>query len=338
MKSERVGVGVIGVGSIGKTHASNLATRVPGAKLVAVSDVNQAAASEASSRFGVKAFGDYTELLEDESVEAVVIATPPLMKKEITVRAADRRKAVFCEKPIAVSMESADAMVEAVKSSGITFQVGYQKRFDQSFVAAKQAIDGGEVGRILLVRANNRDPPSRVGGWTADPRKSGSIFLDTCSHDFDAVRWLTGSEVERVYADGSSTMFEELKASGDYDTVTITLKLRNGTMAEVDACTYTPYGFDSRAEIVGTKAGVFIDMGAKDQMRMFRKDSVSFGMHDFYGSRWGQAYLDEMIGFVDAVSNSAVPRATVRDGRAAVRIGLAAWDSIKSGAPVRLVD
>jgi myo-inositol 2-dehydrogenase / D-chiro-inositol 1-dehydrogenase len=328
---------LIGAGAIGRVHANNIHNRIRSARLVAIADVDQSAAMEVAESSGkARIYSDYSDLIADPEVEAIVVCTPPFLKLEITKKAAEAGKQVFCEKPIALSVSDADEMVRAVEKSGIRFQVGYQKRFDPSFIAAKEAIDRGDVGKILLIRANNRDPPSRVGGWTADPKKSGSIFLDTCSHDFDAIRWLSGSEAERVYADGSSTMFEALRVSGDYDTVTITIKLRGGTMAEVDACTYTPYGFDSRAEVVGTKAGIFIDMGGKDLMKVYGKDSIALRLHDFYGSRWAQAYLDEMVGFVDSVSRRSEPKATVRDGRAAVQIGLGAWQSIRSGAPVNL--
>lgn len=131
-------------------------------------------------------------------------------------------------------------------------------------------------------------------------------------------------------------MFEELRANGDYDTVTISIQLEGGALAEVDACTYSPYGFDSRAEIVGTKAAAFVEMGSKDLLKTYRKDQVSMSMHDYYGSRWGQAYLDEMVDFVSAVAEKREPKVTVRDGRAAVKIGLAAWESAKSGERVAL--
>ncbi len=185
---KNIGVGVIGVGAIGRLHSENYATKVPGASLVGIADVNTAAANELASKLGVKTvYSDYYQLLVDPSVDAVVVATPPFLKKDITVAAAERHKHVFCEKPMTLSLRDADEMISAVQRSGIKFQVGYQKRSDTSFMHARQAIETGEIGNVILARAHNRDPPTTIGGWSADPKKSGSVFLDTSSHDFDAL-------------------------------------------------------------------------------------------------------------------------------------------------------
>jgi predicted dehydrogenase len=334
---KNIGVGIVGIGAIGRLHAENYATRIPGASLAGIADVNQAAASELASRLGVTTvYTDYRQLLNDDRVDAIVIATPPFLKKEITLAAADKHKHVFCEKPMTLSLKDADDMISAVQRSGIVFQVGYQKRSDTSFMQARWTIEQGKLGKLLLVKAHNRDPPTAVGGWSADPKKSGSIFLDTCSHDFDAVRWLSGSEVTSVYADGNAMMYEELRKNGDYDTVIINLRLASGAMAQVDACGYTPYGFDSRSEIIGTEGGMIIGMGEKTLTHVYRKDGVSNERHDYWGSRWAQAYRDEMGAFVGCITAGTPPRATIQDGRAALEIGLAAWDSVKGDKPVRL--
>jgi len=334
---KNIGVGIIGVGAIGRLHAENYASKVPDASLVGIADVNQAAASELASKLGVSAvYPDYHQLLNDDRVDAVVVATPPFLKKEITLAAADKHKHVFCEKPMTLSLKDADEMVSAVKRSGIRFQVGYQKRSDTSFMAARKAVEEGKVGKILLVTAHNRDTPTTVAGWSADPKKSGSVFLDTCSHDFDAIRYLTGSEVVNVSADGNAMMYPELRKNGDYDTVVINLRFADGALGQVDACGYTPFGFDSRAEIVGSEAGIIVGMGERTLTHVYRKEGMSNEKFDYWGTRWAQAYRDEMVAFVECVANQGKPRATIQDGRAALEIGLAAWDSVKSDRAVRL--
>ncbi len=334
---KKIGVGVVGIGAIGKLHATNYASKVPGAFLAGIADVNLPAANELASQLGVTSvYSDYNKLLDDSKVDAIVVATPPFLKKDITLAAADRKKHVFCEKPMTLSLREADEMVSAVKRSGIVFQVGYQKRSDTSFMQAKKDIVDGQVGTLILLRAHNRDPPTVFAGWSADPKKSGSVFLDTCSHDFDAIRYLSGSEVTRVQADGNAMMFESLRVNGDYDTVVINLRLANGAMAQVDACGYTPYGFDSRAEVVGSEGGISIGMGEKTLAHVYKKDGVSNERHDYWGSRWAQAYRDEMGAFVACVAEGGSPRATIQDGRAALEIGLAAWDSVKGDKSVSL--
>jgi len=335
MKS--IGVGVIGVGAIGRLHSENYATKVPGASLVGIADVNTAAANELASKLGVKTvYADYRQLLADPNVDAVVVATPPFLKKEITLAAAERHKHVFCEKPMTLSLKEADEMVSAVQRSGIKFQVGYQKRSDTSFMQARKAVETGEIGKIILARAHNRDPPTTIGGWSADPKKSGSVFLDTSSHDFDALRYLTGSEVTRIYADGNAMMYEEMRKNGDYDTVVVDMRLANGAMAQVDACAYTPYGFDSRAELVGTEGGIIIGMGENSFTHIYKNGKTSNQRQEYWGTRWAQAYRDEMGAFVECIVKDGKPRATIQDGRAALEIGLAAWQSIESERPINL--
>ena len=334
---QKIGVGVIGVGAIGRLHAENYASKVPGAQLVGIADVNLPAANSLASKLGVTTvYADYNQLISDPRVEAIVVATPPFLKKEITLAAADKRKHVFCEKPMTLSMKDADEMVSAVGRSGIRFQIGYQKRSDISFMEAKKAINDGVLGKLLLVRAHNRDPPTTVAGWSADPKKSGSIFLDTCSHDFDAVRWLSGSEATSVQAAGNTMMYEELRKNGDYDTVVVNMRLANGAMAQVDACGYTPFGFDSRAEVVGSDAGLMVGMGEKTMTHVFTKEGMSNEKYDYWGTRWAQAYRDEMAAFISSIRDSSTPRATIQDGRAALEIGLAAWESARTEKTVHL--
>jgi myo-inositol 2-dehydrogenase / D-chiro-inositol 1-dehydrogenase len=332
-----LGVGVIGIGAIGKLHSENLASKVPGASLVGIADVNKAAANEVASTLGVKkVYSEYSKLLADPQVDAVVVATPPFLKKEITLVAAEKKKHVFCEKPMTLTLSGADDMITGIRRSGVKFQVGYQKRSDPSFMGAKRAIDSGEVGKVLLASLHNRDPPTTVAGWSADPKKSGSVFLDTCSHDFDALRWLTGSEVTKVYADGNASMYEELRKNGDYDTVVVDMRMAGGAMAQVDACGYTPYGFDSGAEIIGTEGGILVGMGEGGFAHVFKGGKVSNERHSYWGSRWAKAYRGEMAAFVECIAKDGTPRATIEDGRAALEIGLAAWQSAKGGKPITL--
>jgi predicted dehydrogenase len=332
-----IGVGIVGIGAIGRLHAENYASKIPGAHLAGIADVNLAAAGDLAGKLGVTTvYEDYHQLLNDDNVDAIVVATPPFLKKDITLAAADKHKHVFCEKPMTLSLKDADEMISAVQRSGIRFQVGYQKRSDTSFMRARKAVEEGEIGKLLLVKAHNRDPPTTVAGWSADPKKSGSVFLDTASHDFDALRWLSGTEVTSVYADGNTMMYEELRKNGDYDTVIVNLRLANGAMAQVDACGYTPYGFDSRSELVGTEGGIIIGMGERTLTHVYNKEGESNERHDYWGSRWAQAYRDEMSAFVGSIASGGATRATIQDGRAALEIGLASWDSIKSDKPVRL--
>ncbi|HLQ07240.1 MAG TPA: Gfo/Idh/MocA family oxidoreductase [Nitrososphaerales archaeon] len=331
MASE-VGLGLIGAGAIGRVHAKNIQTSIKGARLAAVADVDQNAAKAVAG--DAKIFSDYHEMIKDDSVNAVIVCTPPFLKMDITKAAAEEGKAVFCEKPIAVTLEDSNKMVGLVKGAGIKFQVGYQRRFDPSYMKARGAMESGEIGKLLLLKEHNRDPPGPILGWSTVPSKSGGIFLDTTSHDFDAVRWLSGSEVERVYAEGAALVYDELAKNGDFDTTTVIMKLANGALAYVDSCYNTVYGFDARLDMLGTKAAVSVDIGERSFAHVKTKAGTSNEYFDGFASRWAQAYRDEIEDFADCVRTGRDVRVDIKDGREALKIGLAARASIAEGRPM----
>jgi myo-inositol 2-dehydrogenase / D-chiro-inositol 1-dehydrogenase len=332
-----IGLGLVGAGAIGRVHARNIHEKIPNAKLAAVADIDQKAATSIADQNGhARVYSDYNAMLKDDSVDALVLCVPPFLKLEITKKCGDAGKHVFCEKPMVLSMQEGDEMVSIVDKSKITFQVGYQRRFDHSYVRARWAVESGKLGKLMLVKEYNRDPPAPITGWSTNPKKSGGIFLDTTSHDFDAIRWLSGSEVTRVYAEGDALVYEDLKKNGDFDTVSVVMKLANGAQAFVDNSYHTVYGFDGHLEILGTEGAVSTAIGEQTFAHIYTKDGTSNEFFDGYATRWGQAYLDEMIDFVECIRTGSQPKATVRDGRAAVEIGLAARASIEQQKPVTL--
>jgi myo-inositol 2-dehydrogenase / D-chiro-inositol 1-dehydrogenase len=331
MASE-VGLGLIGAGAIGRVHAKNIQTNIKGARLAAVADVDQNAAKSVAG--DAKVYSDFHEMIRDDSVAGVIVCTPPFLKMEITKAAAEAGKAVFCEKPISVTLDETNKMVDVVRSAGIKFQVGYQRRFDNSYVRARHAMESGELGNLLLLKEHNRDPPGPILGWSTVPAKSGGIFLDTTSHDFDAVRWLSGSEVERVYAEGAALVYEDLRKNGDFDTTTVVMKLTNGALAYVDSCYNTAYGFDARLEMLGTKAAVSVDLGEKSFAHVMKMEGTSNEYFDGFATRWAQAYRDEIVDFADCIRTGRDVRVGISDGREALKIGLAARASITEGKPV----
>ena len=331
MTSE-LGLGLIGAGAIGKVHANNIHRSIKGARLAAVADIDQKAATSVAG--DAKVYSDFHDMIRDPSVEGIIVCTPPFLKMEITKEAAAAGKAIFCEKPISVTLEDADRMREIVKKGGIGFQVGYQRRFDPSYLKARHSMESGELGELLLLKEHNRDPPGPILGWSTIPAKSGGIFLDTTSHDFDAVRWLSGSEVERVYAEGAALVYEDLRKNGDFDTTTVVMKLRSGALAYVDSCYNTVYGFDARLEMLGTKAAVLVDIGEKSFAHVRTSAGTSNEYFEGFAARWAQAYMDEIADFVDCVRTGREVKVCIDDGREALKIGLAARASIAEGKPV----
>ena len=330
---KQTGFGLIGAGAIGRVHVDNIRHNIMGAKLVAVADIDQEAAKRAAAGEAA-VYSDYRDMIRDKNVDAVVVCTPPFLKLDITKLAAEAGKGVFCEKPIATTLKEADEMVGIVEKSGLRFQVGYQRRFDPSYLRAKAAVDSGELGELLLMKEHNRDPPGPIGGWSLIPSKSGGIFLDTTSHDFDAVRWLSGSEVERVYAEGAALVYDDLRKNGDFDTTTVVMKLKNGALAYVDSCYNTAYGFDARLEILGKKAAISVDMGEKSFAHVLDSRGTSNEFFDGYAARWAIAYRDELNDFAQCVATGREVKVGIREGKAALKIGLAARASVEQLRPV----
>jgi myo-inositol 2-dehydrogenase/D-chiro-inositol 1-dehydrogenase len=331
-----VNVGLIGAGQIGKVHGQNLARRIPNARLAGIADSYPEAARAVGAQTGVtEVHSDYHDLLRDPGIDAVVVATPTFMKMQVVRDAIEAGKHVFCEKPMALTLPEADEFVRMAESSGVKFQVGYQRRFDPSYMRIKAAVDLGEIGKMLLLRSNTRDPPQKVAGW-ADPKVSGGIFLDTSSHDYDVIRWLSGSEAVAVVADGVATAYPELQGLGDQDTTMTIIRLANGALAHVDACRVSVYGYDIRAEVIGTEGAAFMDIGRSSEAHVMKKSWESNEFSYWYMQRFDEAYRAELEGFAASIIGDTTPRVTARDGRAAVEIGLAARKAMQEKRSVQL--
>jgi predicted dehydrogenase len=328
--SNRVGVGIIGAGKMGRIHAANLAKSVPNAKLVAVSDVLEDSAKKLAAEFGVaNVFTDYLRLVENREVQAVIIATPTLQKPQIVKFASEVGKHIFCEKPIATTFHDAEQVLRWSQKSPAKFQVGYQRRFDPIHVKVKETIDSGEIGNIVLVKSNTRDPLPNPAQWP-DLKSSGGIFFDTCSHDYDLVRWLCGSEVGRVEAEGSP------RSQPDQHTVITNLYLANGVVAQVDASRMSSYGYDVRVEVVGTKGAIFTRPDAASDLRVLKGSQEAVRTYAWYADRFKEAYRLEMESFIDAIVKDEDTKATAQDGKAAVEIAAAARKSMLEGKAVNL--
>jgi len=322
---------------MGKTHATNLATRIPNAFLAGICDANLGLAQKVSGELGVSdTYVDYKRLLKDEKVEAIVIATPSFTKPELVTAALEAGKSVYCEKPLCVNLEDADNLVQAAEKSDVTFQMGFQRRFDPTLMRVREAVRTGILGRILLITSRTRDPPGSIASWEDDPKLSGGIFNDTCSHDFDILRWISGVEMNSVFAVGKSTMMPSRARVGNYDTVVVSFELSNYAIGHVDSCAHTLYGYDTRVEVIGTKADILTSIGNKSECHIVTKENSSNDFSESYFQRFDQAYRDEVADFVNCVQTGLEPRSNARDGRAALEIGIAAAKSVRESAPVSL--
>ncbi|HMO58088.1 MAG TPA: inositol 2-dehydrogenase, partial [Roseiflexaceae bacterium] len=253
-------IAVIGAGRIGRMHAEHLAQRIDGARLAAIADVAEAAAAELAARFGVPHTTDYHALLEDHSIDAVAICSSTDSHARMITEAAQAGKQIFCEKPIALDLPTIDAALASVAQAGVALQIGFQRRFDPSFRAAREAIAGGAIGTPHLLRITSRDPGPPPLDYI---RRSGGLFLDMMIHDFDMARFLLGDEVVAVSATGTCLVDPAIGTLGDIDTAIVTLTFAGGAIGVIDNSRRAVYGYDQRAEVLGDAGAVAVDNRAQ---------------------------------------------------------------------------
>ena len=250
MSTNQLNVGIIGAGRIGKVHAENLAFRVPEARALSITDLNREAAERVASRCGIPAVaGSADQILADPAIRAVLICSSTDTHADLIVRAAQAGKHIFCEKPIAHSLARIDAALAAVQQAGVKLQIGFNRRFDPNFARVRAAVAGGEIGAPRLLHIISRDPAPPPVSYV---KVSGGIFLDMTIHDFDMARFLIGDEVEEVYTAAGVMVDPAIGEAGDLDTALIVLRFRNGVIGTIDNCRQAAYGYDQRAEILGS--------------------------------------------------------------------------------------
>jgi inositol 2-dehydrogenase len=331
-----VRIAAIGVGRLGLLHAQNLAQRVPGAELVAVVDVDEAAARRAGALCGVPYRTDYSEVLTDRTITAVEICTATDTHPEVIEAAARAGKHIFCEKPIALTLDGADRAVAAAEEAGVLLQIGFMRRYDADYQEAKRLIDAGRIGRPLTFRAASfvrSISPSR-----AFLERCGGIFVDVSLHDFDLARWLMGDEVVEVYAAGEVLVHQVLREIGDVDNAVTTLRFAGGGLGVVQVSHTAVYGYDILAEVAGERGTV--RAGNVRRTNVWLYDAEGRVCHDTmpdFPERFGAAYLQELIDFVACVREGRRPLVDGHDARAALAVALAARRSLQEGRPIRVV-
>jgi len=332
--TQQVNIAVIGTGRMGSVHTRNLARLIPEANLTAVCDIRLEVAQAVADELGIRrVVRDYHELLEDKDIEAILIATSTDTHAFIIRDVAQAGKHIFCEKPLALDLESIDDALETVDKAGVKLQVGFNRRFDKSFQRVHEIVASGEIGRPCILRITNRDP---IPPPIEFARVSGGMFLDMTIHDFDMARFQVG-EVDEVYAIGNVLVAPELAAIGDVDTNIVSLKFANGAVGAIDNSRQAVYGYDQRLEVfcsngvamAGNEAENTVVKGAQDGFLAARPPY-------FFMQRYAPCYVDEVRQFIVCILENKPTPTTGRDGRMAVVLGHAAWKSLREGRPVRV--
>jgi myo-inositol 2-dehydrogenase/D-chiro-inositol 1-dehydrogenase len=335
--SEKLCVGLIGAGRIGRVHAENLAYRLPEAQLLAVSDIIVEAARSLAADYQVpEAHADHRRILENKAIEAVVICSSTDTHAQMIEEAAQAGKHIFCEKPIALDLKRIDKALDTVAKAGVKLQVGFNRRFDPNFRNVREIVAAGTIGVPHLLRITSRDPKPPPIEYV---KVSGGLFLDMTIHDFDMARFLIGDEVEEVYAAGGVMVDPEIGKAGDIDTAIITLRFANGVLGAIDNSRQAVFGYDQRVEVFGAEGMVVVSNNLPHSAVV----SDATGVHGslplfFFVERYTESYIAEMKAFVDCVLNDKPTPVTGLDGRAPVVMGYAAQRSYQQNRPVKLAE
>lgn len=322
-----LGIAVIGAGRIGELHARHLLGGVSGAELVCLVDPERGRAERIAP--GRPAFDSLEEALQLREVEAVVIASPTdLHARQIELAAAAGR-AIFCEKPVGLELERCQQALAAAQK--VPFQIGFQRRYDPSFAAARQALEEGRIGRLEMLRSLTCDPSPPPLDYL---NVSGGIFRDMAIHDIDVARFF-GGEVVEVTAVGACLVDPRIGELDDVDTAAVTLRFESGALGVLQAWRRAVYGYDIRAELMGSMGKLVVDEESDLALRSFRSSGVESPFYDGFLSRFRQAYRLELQAFVESVRAGRPPSPGPHDAVQALRVALACARSLKEGRTVR---
>lgn len=333
-----VKVCAIGTGRAGMVHARNFRWSVPNAELVAVVDVHAEGRAAAEAELGLegRGFADLGSALAATEIDAVVITTPTFTHAALVREAAGHGLHVLCEKPMALSVAECDAMIADCERAGVALQLAFMRRFDPPFVQAKAQLDAGDLGDVLMVRSLTRGP-GLPPAWANDLKTSNGMLAEVNSHDFDAVRWLTGAEYAEVHVRAAARKRPDLRATlpDFYDVAVVSAEMTSGAFGIIDGVCPADYGYDARAEIVGSAGVLFAgDLASPGAHRVTREGGAVGPHFTSWRERFAEAYRAEEAHFVECVRSGRAPSVGGRDGRAAVAAVVAANRSYLEGRAV----
>jgi myo-inositol 2-dehydrogenase / D-chiro-inositol 1-dehydrogenase len=328
----RLALGLVGVGRIGAFHAQTLLALDQVASLT-IADADPARARRVATKVGART-AETPEALVDAGIDALVIATATPGHAPLLRLAAQAGVPAFCEKPVALDLTTMDAVREEVARAGIIVQVGFQRRFDAGYEAAREAIATGGVGRILVIRAATHDPVPPPAEYIAN---SGGIFCDLHIHDFDAVRFVSDEEITEAYADGATLDAPWAGVLDDVDVAAAVLHLSGGGLVIVSGTRRDPLGYDVRLEVFGTADSIAVGQNSRSPIRSVEPGSArpKEAYRDFW-DRFEPAYRRELAAFVETVRTGAPSPCPLEDARAALSVALAAERSRAERRPVSI--
>ncbi|WNQ10311.1 inositol 2-dehydrogenase [Paenibacillus aurantius] len=331
----KIRIGIIGAGRIGKIHTENL-LRLPEVEVKAVSDLFAGPELKAwADERGIRTLTtDSADLINDPEIDALFICSSTDTHVPLIKQAAEAGKHVFCEKPVSMDIDQTEEAIEAVRKAGVKLQIGFNRRFDHNFKRVREHIAGGTIGEPHLVKITSRDPNPPHRDYI---RVSGGLFMDMAIHDFDMARFLTGSEVSEVYAQGSVMIDQAFAEFGDIDTAVTFLRFENDVLGMIDNSRKAVYGYDQRVEVFGSGGSVSVANDHPNTAVVSTSEGITSDkpLH-FFLERYNEAYVEETKRFIDSLVNGTPLAVDGTDALQAERIALAAKLSQKLNRPVKL--
>ena len=323
----KLGVGVLGVGEMGKRHAENIRRLVPEARLIAMADVAAERARQVATELEIEnSYGSLEAMLECKDLDAVLIATPDKFHAQAIGIAARSGKDILCEKPLALNIADARAALEAVSEAHVRLQIGFMRRYDPAYAAAMQRIEGGEIGTPVIFKSVGRDkdePP--LAAYQSN--LNGMVFYNNTIHDFDLARWLMQDEVSEVHSYTTVAIRPEVARYSDIVAGVVNLQYRNGAIGNVESYVQAVYGYDVRTEIVGSKGSILIGSLRQAPATFLTALGGVQTLADHFLTRFQDAYLAEVRDFVQNILNDRPLRVSGDDGMRALAIAVAAEKS-----------
>ncbi|MDR0885536.1 MAG: inositol 2-dehydrogenase [Clostridiales Family XIII bacterium] len=331
-----VRIGLIGMGRIGRLHGENIANAIAGATLVAAADpmLNDEMKSWAESKGAKYIYADAEELINNPEVDAVFICSSTATHADFIIKSAGAGKHIFCEKPIHTDPAKIIEALDAVEKAGVKLQVGFVRRFDHNHKKVHDVVASGKLGNPHIIKVTSRDPEPAPIEYL---RTSGGLFVDMMIHDFDMVRYLSGSEVTEVFAYGNVLIEPAIKEFGDIDTAIVSLKFANGALGVIDNSRAARYGYDQRTEVHADKGCVKVENDRDDMSEILTAEGTESAKPTwFFLERYTQAFIAETIAFVNAIENGEDVPVNGHDGLMPVYIAIAADKSLREGRVVKL--
>ncbi len=330
----KVKIGILGMGQIGRIHLGNLVGKIKFAEVIAAVNPSEEGQRFARNLNVPQVSSDPDIVFNNPEIDAILICSPSDTHADYVIRAAEAGKAIFCEKPLDLSLDKIQEILEATEKHQVPLMVAFNQRFDPDFIKVKSLVDEGKIGDLRTIRITSRDPAPPPISYI---KSSGGLFLDMTIHDFDMARYISNSEVTEVFAKGHNLVDPLIGEAGDIDTGYVLLTFRNGATAMIENSRQAAYGYDQRLEVYGSLGMAQAANKLNDSHQFYNKSGAhSSKPVDFFLERYMASYRLEMDAFIQAVSKREKPPVTGEDGLKATIIALAANKSMAENRPITI--